>query len=161
MAIYTCPTCGEKMERDLSLFIDHTDKHIVAELQKNNPAWVTKEGFCPKCLEYYKNQISGGTMEGTNLDAGGVLRRGALGILGIASGIGVLFWLRDIEAPPPARLFVFPLFFFGVLGFAQAKRKLCVVIAQKQAEAMRLKARRILIFAVLLSVLLTAAGYFL
>jgi len=34
MQIYTCPTCGEQMDRDLLLFMKHTDRHIQDEIQK-------------------------------------------------------------------------------------------------------------------------------
>ncbi len=161
MQTYTCPTCGEKMERDLSLFMEHTDKHIVDEVRKQNPAWVTKEGYCPKCLEYFKSQMTGVTMPGTNLDSAGVRQRFVLGVLGCGAGVAAFFWLRANEAPQAVWLILFPLFFLGTLGFFQAKRKLCVVIAQKQEEAMRRKARTILIFSVSVAALLTAAALFL
>ena len=158
MQTYTCPTCGEKMERDLSLFMDHTEKHIVEEVQKKNPAWVTKEGFCHKCLEYFKNQIhhSEKIPEGTNLDAGGVRQRLVLGLLGYGSAIGAFLWLRASGAPRLAWLILFPLLFLGTLGFFQANKKLCVVIAQKEAESMRRKAQSILIYSVIVSALLVA-----
>lgn len=34
MQIYTCPTCGQEMERDLLLFMKHTDQHIQDEMKK-------------------------------------------------------------------------------------------------------------------------------
>ncbi len=158
MQTYTCPTCGEKMERNLSLFMDHTEKHIVDEVRKQNPAWVTKEGFCHKCLEYFKNQIhhSGKMPEGTNLDPGGVRQRLVLGVFGYAAGIGAFLWLHANQPAKPAWLILFPIFFMGTLGFLQAKRKLCVVIAQKQEEVMKQKARSILIFSLVLAASLTA-----
>ena len=36
MQIYTCPTCGEEMDRDLLLFMQHTDRHIQEEIRKKN-----------------------------------------------------------------------------------------------------------------------------
>ena len=145
------------MERDLSLFMDHTENHIVEEVKKQNPAWVTKEGFCHKCLTYFKKQmLSGGVAEGTNLGAGGVRQRVLLGVLGYGVGIGVFLWLHTTQAPKPVWLVLFPIFFMGTLGFFQANRKLCVVIAQKQAEAMRRKALGLLIYSVIVSALLVA-----
>ena len=58
MQTYTCPTCGEKLERDLLSFISHTDQHILDVLKKKNPQWVTKDGFCVKCLDHYKRALS-------------------------------------------------------------------------------------------------------
>ena len=57
--VYTCPTCEEKMERDLVLFTQHTDAHVVEELKKTHPEWITDEGFCPQCLAHYKAAMRG------------------------------------------------------------------------------------------------------
>ena len=158
MAVYTCPTCGEKMERDLSLFMDHTDKHIVDEVKKLHPAWVADDGFCSKCLDYYKKARLG---EAPNLDAGGVRQRWALGVIGFGSAAALWFWLHSSGAPRSERLALFFLFFAGILGMVQAKKKFCVVIAQKQVAAMRRRAFRILLVTALLSALLTAGAYIL
>ncbi len=162
MQTYTCPTCGEKMERDLSLFMEHTDKHIVEEVKKKNPTWVTKDGFCPKCVDHFKKALHdpGALAQETNLDAGGVLQRALLGLAGFGAAIGVFLWLENIHAPQIARLFLFPLYFLGLLGYLQAKKKVCVVIAQGQAEEMRRKAAVILLVAIALAALLTVASYF-
>jgi hypothetical protein len=161
MQTYTCPTCGEKMERNLSLFMEHTDKHIVAEVQKKNPAWITKEGYCPKCLEYFKTAMHNpqALAEGTNLDAGGVLQRAVLGLLGFGAGIGLFLWLEQSGAPREWRGFLFLPFFAGSFGYLQAKSKVCVLIAQKQEEAMKKRARRILALSFVLSASLTAFGF--
>lgn len=57
MQAYKCPTCGERIERNLLLFIKHTDQHILEEIKKKNPQWVTKDGFCHNCLDFYKKNI--------------------------------------------------------------------------------------------------------
>jgi hypothetical protein len=57
MQQYICPTCGQAMERDLLVFIAHTDQHIVDEIKKRHPEWITKDGFCLKCLEYFKKAM--------------------------------------------------------------------------------------------------------
>jgi len=57
--IYTCPVCEEKIERELPVFMDHTERHIVDEIKKKHPEWVGGDGICKKCLEYYKNSIKG------------------------------------------------------------------------------------------------------
>ena len=157
MAIYTCPTCNEKMERDLSLFMDHTDKHIVDEVKRLHPNWVTDDGFCPDCLEYYKKARLG---EADNLDAKGVLQRLVLGIVGISGAVAVWFWLQSTGAPRIGRLALFFLFFAGILGLIQAKKKFCVVIAQKQAAAMRRRALKIIFFTLVAAAILTAVAYY-
>ena len=156
MAVYTCPTCGEKMERDLSLFIDHTDIHIVDEVKKLHPAWVTDDGFCDKCLDYYKKARLG---EAPNLDAAGVRQRWILGVAGFGGAAAVWYWFHVSAAPRAERLTLFFLFFAGILGMIQAKKKFCVLIAQKQVAAMRRRAFRILVLTAVLAALLTAGAY--
>lgn len=157
MNTYTCPTCGEKMERDLSLFIDHTEKHIVDELKKQNPAWITQEGFCPKCLDYYQKARRG---EATNLDEAGTRQRWMLALSGLGATVALYAWLEASAAPPPARLALFIPIFLGLLGFFQARKRFCVVIAQGQHEAMRKKAHRMLLHVLLYSIALTALALF-
>ena len=161
MQSYTCPTCGSQMERDLSIFMEHTDKHVVEEVKRLNPKWLTQDGFCPKCLEYVKKSIRGAEESGdTNIDAGEIRQRLLLGICGYAATIPVWMWLQDIQAPMTGRLIFFPLFFFGTLGFFQAQKKVCVVIAQKQSAAMKQKALNMILFALVVSAVLTAATFF-
>jgi hypothetical protein len=156
MASYVCPTCGEKMERDLSLFMDHTDKHIVEEVKKAHPAWVTPDGYCAKCLEHFKKALHDpDSLETTNIGPKEVVQRVILGVLGFGSAILVYFWLQAKEAPRSALWLLFPLFFAGSLGFSQARKKFCVVIAQKQTAAMRKRAWRIIAVCAAFSALLT------
>jgi hypothetical protein len=166
MQTYTCPSCGEIMERDLSLFMDHTDRHIVDEVKKQHPAWITQDGYCPKCLDYFKRAMRDPEtlaraefLETTNIGPEGIRLRLALGVAGIGAGILTLLWLDSTGSPPIAWLILFPLFFAGCLGFLQARKKVCVVIAQKQTPAMRRAALRILVNAMILSALLTAGGF--
>lgn len=44
---YTCPTCGETVERDLLVFLQHTDKHVIDAMKKERPDWVEDDGTCP------------------------------------------------------------------------------------------------------------------
>ncbi len=44
---YTCPTCGESVERDLLVFLHHTDQHIIEAIKKDHPEWVKDDGTCP------------------------------------------------------------------------------------------------------------------
>lgn len=56
---YTCGICGEHMPHDLLVYIDHTEKHIMQEIQGKHPEWVEKDGLCKKCLEYYRKELKG------------------------------------------------------------------------------------------------------
>ena len=168
MSVYTCPTCGEKMERDLSLFMDHTDRHIIDEVKRLHPKWITEDGYCPKCLDYFKRAMkdqgtvsAAGAREGTNIGPEEIRQRLILGAMGFGASFMAWFWLHEAGAPKIARLALFPLFFAGCLGLFQAQKKLCVVIAQKQHEAMRRRASRILIITAVVSALLTAGSIFL
>ncbi len=54
MAHYQCPLCDKLMERDLLVFNEHTNQHIMDTIKKDHPDWVTKDGACKKCCEHYK-----------------------------------------------------------------------------------------------------------
>jgi len=56
---YVCGVCGKHMERDLLLFMKHTDAHIIQTIKAKHPEWVNDSGICPKCHDYYKKQKSG------------------------------------------------------------------------------------------------------
>ena len=168
MSVYTCPTCGEKMERDLSLFMDHTNRHIIDEVKRLHPNWITDEGYCPKCLDYFKRVMrnegtvsAAGALEKTNIGPAEIRQRLILGGMGFASALMAGFWLHEAGAPMAGRLALFPLFFAGTLGLVQAQKKLCVVIAQKQTDAMRRRASRLIFIAAALAALLTAGSFFL
>ena len=179
MQIYTCPTCGVEMERDLTLFTDHTDRHIVDEIKKRRPAWVTQDGYCPKCLDYFKKAIrnpetaaSAEALETINIGPREVQKRFVLAAVGLGAGLLMLFGFKMAGLPKIWRVFIFLPFFAGALGFLQAKKKLCVVYAQKslrnmdkgeeaisspaEADAIRRKAVRLWALSALSAVLLSA-----
>ena len=56
---YKCSTCNEAIDGDLLVYIDHTEQHIMDEIQLSHPEWKKKDGICPKCIEYYKGQMKG------------------------------------------------------------------------------------------------------
>jgi len=56
---YKCSLCEKKIEDDLTVYIDHTEKHIVEEIQSDHPEWVNEDGICPKCVDYYRKQMKG------------------------------------------------------------------------------------------------------
>lgn len=179
MSIYTCPTCGEKMERDLLLFIEHTDQHVVEEIKKRHPSWITKDGFCPQCLDYFKKAIRNpGTLaaaealEAVNIGPREIRKRLMLGASGLGAGFLMMYGLQATGAPRLWRLYLFLPFFASALGFFQARKKLCVVFAQKgirnmdageevisnpsQARVIRRRSIRIWILSVFVAALLTA-----
>ncbi len=59
MKNYTCPLCQAEVPRDLALFLEHTDTHVIEEIKKKHPSWVSEDGGCRKCIEYYKKQVRG------------------------------------------------------------------------------------------------------
>jgi hypothetical protein len=56
---YKCSICGDKIDGDLKLFVDHTETHVVDAIKERHPDWVEKDGVCLKCLDYYKKEIKG------------------------------------------------------------------------------------------------------
>jgi hypothetical protein len=57
MSTYKCPICQQETPRDLVIFLDHTDQHIIDEIKKQYPEWVNSDGMCQKCAEHYKGQF--------------------------------------------------------------------------------------------------------
>jgi hypothetical protein len=51
--------CGKKVQRELMVFISHTEDHIAEEIKKKHPEWKEESGVCRKCLDYYKEQLKG------------------------------------------------------------------------------------------------------
>ncbi len=171
MQVYTCPTCGERMERDLLLFVKHTDNHIVEEIKRKRPNWVTSEGYCPNCLDYFKKAI--GQKEGgpppaqasmglVNIGSEEGRKRVIVGAVFFALSLLSFLWLYARGVWKPWRLSLTLPLFVSMLGFFQAKKNLCVVLAQKgtcnldhgeqkvanesQAAALRRESFKLLIF---------------
>ena len=129
------------MERDLTIFTAHTNQHIVDEVKKSRPAWITENGYCPKCLDYFKRVMGHADappedLEPINIGPLEVRKRFMMALTGAVAGLVMIVWLKQSEAPKVWRLFVFLPFFGGALGFLQAKTKLCVVYAQKNLRNM-------------------------
>ena len=56
---YKCSVCGEQVEGDLLVYINHTEEHIMDEIKTKHPDWVEDDGLCKKCVDYYREQIKG------------------------------------------------------------------------------------------------------
>lgn len=56
---YKCGICGKHLEHDLMVYVNHTQAHIIDEIQADHPDWVEKDGLCRKCVEYYREQMRG------------------------------------------------------------------------------------------------------
>ena len=145
MAIYTCPTCNAKMERDLLLFTQHTDRHIVDELKKKHPSWITEDGFCPRCLDHFKRSMTGGAGEPgqkaasirwVNIGTREGKKRFVTGVAILVVTVLVFLWLRSGSYGKNASLALLPLFFGWLLCFFQVRRNLCVVLAAKGVRNM-------------------------
>lgn len=54
---YVCSVCGQTIERDLVLYLKHTDRHIMDEIRKKHPEWAEKDGLCGKCLDHYRKAM--------------------------------------------------------------------------------------------------------
>ena len=134
-AIYTCPTCGEKMARDLVLFTRHTDAHIVEALKKTHPEWITDEGFCPKCLDHFKAALRGERVV-ANIGGRQVTRRWA--VMGVSPALtaGPFAALILTGAPRLLKLALFFPLFGAWIGFLQARTGTCVALGFKGTKNM-------------------------
>lgn len=140
MSTYTCPTCGETMQRDMELLYRHTEKHIVDEIKKKNPQWVTENGYCEKCVNYYKNEMGksgapcAGELPEKNIGTKGALYRLLMGVVMFAAAIWLFYILQSGEHPRVLRFLIFFPFFISMLGFIQSKRQVCVFYGLKGVE---------------------------
>lgn len=158
------------MERNLTLFLDHTEQHIIDQIKQEHPEWVEEDGICSPCAEYYRKQLKG-ELSSANIGPGGRQRRYALGItlLGVSLCMALIFiWMGVAN---PLRLFVFVPVFLGMVGLIQAREKTCALLAElglrdmdsgqrriedlAVATQLRLRGRVILIKSLLVAAILT------
>ena len=146
--MYTCPTCGEKLERDLLLFTQHTDEHIVEQIKKSNPKWVTPDGFCVPCLDYYKKALkhekAGKPVPFYNLGSSESRKRVVLGTVCLGLAFAAMYRAYSHEAPSAVSFAPVFVFMFGaMLGFVQAKQNTCVVLGLKGAKNLDVGERKV------------------
>ena len=137
---YRCPLCDKEMERDLILFLDHTDQHVIDRIKLAHPEWVAEDGACKPCVAYYKSQISG---EESNIGPVGRRNRRVMGIIFLGlSTLGAIYLSRS-QTPHIWRLGLFVALFLGMVGFIQAHEKTCAVLAATGSQNMDLGAAKI------------------
>jgi len=56
---YRCSVCELSVEGGLVALKDHTDKHVIDLIKFDHPEWITDNGVCEKCHQYYKAEIDG------------------------------------------------------------------------------------------------------
>ena len=128
--LYRCPLCEKTMERNLVLYLDHTQAHIMDRIKEEHPEWVAADGVCAPCREYYTRQLSG-ELETANIGPGQRRKRFGMGIamLVVTVGLGLIF--RISASPRPWRFALFLPAFFGTFGLIQAKERTCSVLAER------------------------------
>jgi hypothetical protein len=162
------------MERDLLLFIGHTDTHILQELKKRHPEWITQEGYCPQCLDHLRAAMRGEVVV-ANIAGREVRRREMLAALSLFAAAVLFFGLVRLDAPRAYRISLFFPFYAAILCSLQVRKNHCVVLGLKGARrmgheeepvaspsekaALLREARKILLLSFLFAVLATALCY--
>lgn len=170
---YRCPLCDRELRRDLILFLDHTNQHVIDRIKLAHPEWVTEDGACKPCVAYYESELAGAA---TNLGPLEVRKRVIQGTLALSLGVLAAIYLKLSEMPRGLRLGLFVPFFLGMFALIQAREKTCSILAEREsknmdsgtmpvendalAKGLKEKGRRILLKSVLLAALTTAVFIF-
>lgn len=117
------------MERNLILFLDHTEKHIIDRIKEAHPEWVAQDGVCKPCAQYYRSQLSGESSR-SNIGPAGRRRRWVMGVALLAASFVLDFVLVAAGINRSARVFLFVPIFLGMLGLIQAREKTCALLAE-------------------------------
>lgn len=174
-ATYKCPMCGRVMERNLVLFLEHGQQHIIDKIKEEHPEWVTEDGVCKPCAEFYEKQLSGQWRD-TNIGPRERAKRRNLGIfMTVLSSLTILFFVVT-EFARFWRLSVFLPVFFAILCFIEERQKTCVVMAElgtcnldrgetriqdsEIAQALKSRGRKIIFQSVLWAFAVTAVLFF-
>ncbi|MFQ5892787.1 MAG: hypothetical protein ACE5H5_00590 [Nitrospinota bacterium] len=56
-ATYTCAVCHAEVERDLLVFLRHTDQHILEALRELHPEWADGDGQGSQVRTHYRAQL--------------------------------------------------------------------------------------------------------
>lgn len=55
MAQKECPICNKVVDEKVIQVCQDAEAWIIQSIKRSHPNWVSEDGTCPKCLEYYKN----------------------------------------------------------------------------------------------------------
>ena len=167
---YKCPLCGRKVVRDLALFLEHTNQHVIDKIKSNHPEWIESDGACAPCVDYYKKALSGDPSL-ANIGPEGRQKRTVMAFLLFTVSLGTAFYFHETHASILFRALIFFPFFTGIFCALQAKARTCAILAQagvqdlgqgeekiknpETAEILRARGRKIwknsFVFAVLLT----------
>ena len=135
MASYQCPMCGRNMDRNLILFLDHTNQHVIDQIKKKYPEWVAEDGICKPCADYYTLQLQGELSE-LNIGPDERRKRFVMGIAMLALSAILALILMLNHSAHSWRLLLFLPFFLGMLGLIQDREKTCVLLAELGVQNM-------------------------
>lgn len=161
------------MSRDLLLFLDHTNQHVIDRIKLAHPEWVTEDGACKPCVAYYQSEMAGTAI---NLGPLEVRKRVIQGTLALSLGAAAAVYLKLSGTPQGLRLGLFVPFFLGMFALIQARERTCSILAEREsknmdsgttpvenaalAKGLKEKGRRILVQSLLLAALATSAFFF-
>ncbi len=168
--------CGRQIERNLVVFLDHTDQHIIDKIKELHPEWVEADGICKPCAEYYRKELTGSELSDANIGPHERQKRFGMGIVMLVLSFAIAYFFHLVGSSRSVRLFLFLPIFFGMLGLVQAQEKTCALLAERGLKnmdagemkvedvniekALRIRGRAILIKSALLALLLTAFLFF-
>ena len=128
MTGYKCPLCGKMMNRDLGIFLEHTNEHIIDKIKESHPEWIESDGACQMCVDYMKMELSGDVGK-VNIGPGERKKRVTLGWAMLVIGVFLGSWMSQNKVPVIWRLMLLFPFFLASLGIIQACEKTCAFLA--------------------------------
>jgi len=129
MSHYKCPLCGKEVERDVTLFLDHSNEHVIDAIKKDHPDWVESDGTCQPCADYFEKQLSG-EIGDFNLGPKETRKRYVLGFGMLVISVLLIFWFFNSELLRSWRWLLFFPLFGAIFCLLEAKRKTCSVLAE-------------------------------
>ncbi|MBI4116022.1 MAG: hypothetical protein HY447_05575 [Candidatus Omnitrophica bacterium] len=127
MTFYECPLCHQKIDRELTRFLDHTNQHIIDRIKEQHPEWVEADGACEACAEYYQKELSG---EAKNIGPLGRRRRFILGLSMLVISLVLALLLPHTHVNRIWRVSLFAPLFLGFLGLMEAQQKTCALLSE-------------------------------
>lgn len=125
---YVCPVCSRTLERDILIFLNHTDAHVIDRIKEAHPQWAAADGICEPCVQYYRSQITLGS--DSNIGPAERRKRVRMGIVSLILSVLAESYFVSQGFARPLRLGLFVPLFFGMFGLIQAREKTCAVLAE-------------------------------